>query len=173
VINTQDAGYLGKIARPKSIVGLTAAFTFRQFDLNILLQGAYGGTRWLEGTSAWAFSSNSSVLADYMDKRWTDANPNPNASYPKLSSSNNVNNNQRSTFWLRSSNYLRIKNAEIGYTLPKLLVKRIRLNNVRLFVNGLNLYTWDKLKIFDPETSDSFGDYPQQRVVNFGLNISM
>lgn len=173
VINTQDAGYLGKIARPKSIVGLTAAFTFRQFDLNVLLQGAYGGTRWLEGTSAWAFSSNSSVLADYMDKRWTDANPNPNASYPKLSSSNNVNNNQRSTFWLRSSNYLRIKNAEIGYTLPKLLVKRIRLNNVRLFVNGLNLYTWDKLKIFDPETSDSFGDYPQQRVVNFGLNISM
>lgn len=173
VINSQDEGYLGKIARPKSIVGLTAAFNFGQFDMSILLQGAYGGTRWLEGTSAWAFSSNSSVLADYMDKRWTDANPNPNASYPKLSSSNNVNNNKRSTFWLRSSNYLRIKNAEIGYTLPKQLVQKVRISNLRFFANGLNLYTWDKLKIFDPETSDSFGNYPQQTVVNFGFNISM
>lgn len=173
VINTQDEGYLGRIARPKSIVGLTAAFNFRQFDFNILFQGAYGGTRWLEGTSAWAFSSNSSILADYMDKRWTEANPDPNASYPKLSSSNNVNNNRRSTFWLRSSNYMRLKNIEFGYTLPKNWVQRIRLSNVRVFANGLNLYTWDKLKIFDPETSDSFGNYPQQRVMNFGINVSM
>lgn len=173
VINTQDAGYLGQIARPKSIVGLTAAFNYKNFDVNVLLQGAYGGTRWLEGTSAWAFSSNSSVLADYLDNRWTDANPNPNADYPRLSSSNNVNNNQRSTFWLRSSNYLRLKNAEVGFTLPKKWANSVRLSNVRVFANGLNIYTWDKLKIFDPETSDSFGNYPQQRVINFGLNVSM
>ncbi|TDQ09662.1 SusC/RagA family TonB-linked outer membrane protein [Pedobacter metabolipauper] len=173
VVNTQDEGYLGEIARPKSIVGLTAAFTFRQFDLNVLFQGAYGGTRWLEGTSAWAFASNSSILSDYLVNRYTDANPNPNASYPKLTSSNNVNNNRRSTYWLRSSNYLRLKNVEIGYTLPTQLIKRVRLSNVRAFANGLNLYTWDKLKIFDPETSDSFGNYPQQRVINFGLRVAM
>ncbi|WP_421943315.1 SusC/RagA family TonB-linked outer membrane protein [Pedobacter sp.] len=173
VINTQDEGYLGQIARPKSYVGLTASINIAQFDLNILLQGAYGGTRWLEGTSAWAFSSNSSVLADYKEKRWSLENQNPNASYPRLSSSNNVNNNRRSTFWLRSSDYLRLKNVEVGYSFSKNLLKKVRLTNVRVFANGLNLYTWDKLKIFDPETSDSFGNYPQQRVINFGLNVSM
>ena len=173
LINTQDEGYLGKPTAAKSIAGITASYTFRQFDLNVLFQGAFGGSKWLNGTSAWAFSTNSSVLADYMENRWSPENPDVNAAWPRLSSSNNVNNNRNSTFWLKSSDYLRLKNVEIGYTLPVSLTRKLRLTNVRIFANGANLYTWDKLKIFDPEMPDGFGDYPQQRVFNFGLNISM
>lgn len=173
VINSQDEGYLGKVTTPKSIMGLTVSYTYKSFDLNVLFQGATGGQLWLTGTSAWAFSSNSSVLANYLKGRWTIDNPDPNAAWPRLSSSNNVNNNQNSTFWLRSSNYVRLKNAEIGYTLPKRWVNKIGLSNIRTFVNGSNLYTWSRMKIFDPERTNGFGDYPQLRVINLGLNASM
>lgn len=173
VINSQDEGYLGKATAPKSIIGFTISYSFKQFDFNALLQGATGGFRWLNGTSAWAFSSNSSVLADYLDSRWTTENPDVNARWPRISSSNNVNNNQNSTFWLKSSDYLRLKNVELGYTLPKPLTRRWKLTNIRVFASGTNLYTLDKLKIFDPEMPDGFGSYPQQRVINFGLNVAM
>ncbi|RFZ92329.1 TonB-dependent receptor [Mucilaginibacter conchicola] len=172
VINSQDEGYLGQVTTPKSIMGFTLSYTYKNVDFNVLFQGATGGKLWLTGTSAWAFSSNSSVLADYLTGRWTTDNPDPNAQWPRLSSSNNVNNNQNSTFWLRSSNYLRLKNAEIGYTFPKIWVKRIGLSNIRIFANGSNIYTWSKMKIFDPERNN-FGDYPQMRVINLGLNASM
>lgn len=173
VINSQDEGYLGQVTTPKSIMGLTLSYTYKNFDINVLFQGATGGKLWLTGTSAWAFSSNSSVLADYLTGRWTTDNPNPNAKWPRLSSSNNVNNNQNSTFWLRSSNYLRLKNAELGYTFPKAWVKRIGLSNIRMFASGTNIYTWSKMNIFDPERTNGFGDYPQMRVINLGLNASM
>jgi TonB-linked SusC/RagA family outer membrane protein len=173
VINSQDEGYLGKVTTPKSIIGLTVSYTYKNFDLNVLFQGATGGKLWLTGTSAWAFSSNSSVLADYLEGRWTTENPDPNAVWPRVSSSNNVNNNQNSTFWLKSSNYLRLKNAEIGYTLPKTWIKKIGMTNIRTFVTASNIYTWSKMKIFDPERTNGFGDYPQMRVINFGLNASL
>jgi TonB-linked SusC/RagA family outer membrane protein len=172
-INSQDEGYLGKVTTPKSIMGLTISYTYKNFDLNMLFQGASGGKLWLTGTSAWAFSSNSSVLADYMEGRWTSQNPDPNSVWPRLSSSNNVNNNQNSTFWLRSSNYIRLKNVEVGYTLPKTWIKKVGMTNIRTFVTISNLYTWSKMKIFDPERTNGFGDYPQMRVINFGLNASM
>jgi len=173
VINSQDEGYLGKVTTPKSIIGLTVSYTYKNFDLNVLFQGATGGKLWLTGTSAWAFSSNSSVLADYKEGRWTTENPDPNAVWPRLSSSNNVNNNQNSTFWLKSSNYLRLKNAEIGYTFPKAWIKKMGMTNIRTFVTASNIYTWTKMKIFDPERTNGFGDYPQMRVINFGLNASL
>jgi hypothetical protein len=172
VINSQDEGYLGEVTTPKSIVGLTISYTYKNFDVNVLFQGSTGGKLWLTGTSAWAFSSNSTVLADYKENRWTTDNPDPNAEFPRLSSSNNVNNNQNSTFWLKSSNYLRLKNAEIGYTFPKSLIKKVGMTNIRTFVNASNIYTWSKMKIFDPERTNGFGDYPQMRVINLGLNAS-
>lgn len=173
VINSQDEGYLGKVTTPKSIIGLTVSYTYKNFDMNVLFQGATGGELWLTGTSAWAFSSNSSVLADYMDGRWTTDHPDPNSVWPRLSSSNNVNNNQNSTFWLKSSNYVRLKNVELGYTLPKSWIKKVGMTNIRTFVTASNLYTWSKMKIFDPERTNGFGDYPQMRVINFGLNASL
>jgi TonB-linked SusC/RagA family outer membrane protein len=173
VINSQDEGYLGKVTTPKSVMGLTVSYTYKNVDLNVLFQGATGGKLWLTGTSAWAFSSNSSVLADYLENRWTVENPDPNAQWPRLSSSNNVNNNQNSTFWLKSSDYLRLKNVEVGYTFPKRWVKKIGLSNIRTFATGSNLVTWTKMKIFDPERTNGFGDYPQVRVFNLGLNVSM
>jgi TonB-linked SusC/RagA family outer membrane protein len=171
IISSQDRGYIDRVLRPKSMMGFTLGYSFKAFDCNVLFQGALGGYNWLTGSSAWAFASNSSVLADYKDNHWTPDNL--DAKYPRISSSDNVNNNQTSTFWLRSSDYLRLKNVEIGYTLPEAFVKRIKLQRVRIFGTGTNLVTWDKFKIYDPEIPDGFGNYPQQKLVNFGLNVTL
>lgn len=171
IINSQDRGYLGEVLRPKSMLGFTMGYSFKAIDVNVLFQGALGGYNWLTGTSAWAFARNSAVLADYLNNHWTPENL--DAEYPRISSSDNLNNNQESTFWLRSSNYLRLKNVEIGYTLPKSFLAKLSLKNVRIFATGVNLYTWDKFKIYDPEIPDGFGNYPQQKIVNFGLNVTL
>ncbi len=73
-------------------------------------------------------------------------------------------------YWLRSSDYIRLKNLEIGYTLPSTLVSKIGMSQFRVYFNGLNLFTIDKLKVFDPEADNSTGYYyPQQKIINFGL----
>ena len=171
IINSQDRGYIGNVVRPKSMFGFTIGYVFRAIDCNILFQGARGGYNWLTGNSAWAFATNSSVLADYKNNHWTPDNL--DAKYPRISSADNVNNNQTSTFWLRSSDYLRLKNVEVGYTLPAALINRLHLKKLRIFATGTNLITWDKFKIFDPEIPDGFGDYPQQKLFNFGLNVTL
>lgn len=171
IINSQDRGYIGDVLRPKAMMGFTLGYSFRAFDCNVLFQGARGGYNWLTGSSAWAFASNSSVLADYKDNHWTPDNL--DAKYPRISSSDNVNNNQTSTFWLRSSNYVRLKNVEIGYTISEAILRRLNLKKLRIFATGTNLFTWDKFKIYDPEIPDGFGSYPQQKVINFGLNVTL
>ena len=95
--------------------------------------------------------------------------------FPRISSADNVNNQQSSTFWIYSSNYIRLKTVELGYTLPSTWMKRIGIENARVFVNGINLLTWSKLKDFniDPEIGNNgTGTYPQQKVVNAGLRFT-
>jgi TonB-linked SusC/RagA family outer membrane protein len=173
IINSQDIGYIGETVRPKAMFGFTLGYNYKQFDVNVLFQGALGGYNWLTGTSAWPFSGKGSgaVLEDWLHNHWTPDHT--DAKYPRISSADNPNNNQNSNFWLRSSDYLRLKNAEIGYTLPHRLINRWHLNGARIFITGSNLVTWDKFKIYDPEIPDGFGDYPQQKVYNFGLNITL
>ncbi len=171
IINSQDRGYIGDVLRPKSMLGFTLGYSFRSFDCNVLFQGALGGKNWLTGSSAWAFATRSSVLADYKDNYWTPDHL--DAKYPRISSSDNINNNQTSTFWLRSSDYLRLKNVEIGYSISEAVLKKLNITKLRIFATGTNLFTWDKFKIYDPEIPDGFGSYPQQKLINFGLNVTL
>jgi hypothetical protein len=72
-----------------------------------------------------------------------------------------------------STDYVRLKNVEIGYNLPEALMKKLGIGNFRVYVNGLNLVTWDKFDIFDPEsTSGNAQYYPQARVISFGANVT-
>jgi hypothetical protein len=79
-----------------------------------------------------------------------------------------------STFWLRDASFVRLKTLELGYTLPQSLLAKAKLSSMRIYVNGNNLFTIDKLKIYDPEGSDERGNfYPQSRIFNFGLNLTI
>ncbi|MDR1097725.1 MAG: hypothetical protein LBL57_06305 [Tannerella sp.] len=83
------------------------------------------------------------------------------------------NNYQASTFWQCDMSFMRLKNAEIGYIVPKKIVQRAGLSTVRLYIQGLNLLTFSKFKLWDPELDTSYGDrYPQMRTVNLGLNLN-
>ena len=83
------------------------------------------------------------------------------------------NNEQPSTFWQRDMSFLRLKNAEIGYTLPKKLTKKAGLETVRFYVAGVNLLTFSAFKLWDPELNVSYGNaYPQMKSFNFGLNLN-
>lgn len=105
--------------------------------------------------------------------RWTPETA-ATATYPRLHSNTNGNNHRGSSFWVKDASYLRLKNAEIGYQLPKTWVKQVGLSYVRLYANGMNLFTWDKLKDYqvDPEIGDGNGAmYPIQRIWNFGIDV--
>lgn len=169
VINELDRAYFGKESIPTKILGFAMGINYKNFDVSILLQGGFGGNVWLTGDVVWPFSGDVGVLADVKDNYWTTDNP--NAKYPRLSSSNNVNNNQISSFWVTSRDYLRLKNAEIGYSVPSSWLNKYSIRSLRLFATGINLFTWDKLKIFDPEIPNDSRNYPQQRVMNFGLSL--
>jgi hypothetical protein len=77
------------------------------------------------------------------------------------------------TYWLRNSDYLRLKNIEVAYNLPGQIGRKAGISNLRLYVNALNLITWDKMKIWDPESTSGNGQYyPQARIINTGVRVT-
>lgn len=173
VIDNKDRAYLGKVGIPPMTFGFSLGYSYKGFDVSVLFQGALGAYVMLQGNEVYPFSKNASVMADVRDSHYHYVNnPNPNARWPRMTSEDSGNNYIVSSFWLRSSDYLRLKNVELGYTLPKRWMSKIGIDKLRIYATGLNLVTWDQLKIFDPEIADGSGTYPQQKVFNFGVSIT-
>ena len=123
----------------------------------------------------WPFSleyPRYNVSREYYDHRWVAGADNSDAKYPAVINGNSPNNYVVSTLYMRDASYLKLKNAEIGYTIPEKVVKAVGLESVRVFVNGLNLLCFDKIKIVDPEVDSGTGNYPQQRAFNIGFQIN-
>lgn len=172
LIDSFDQIPVGYSRLPEMTFGFGSTVSFKNFDLSVYFTGAARTSVFLNGTSMWPFYDGlgvNNVMAEYYDNRWTPGNP--NALYPAIDVGNNPNNFINSTVWMRNGNYLRLRNAEIGYTLDKRFSNRMGIKNIRLFVNGMNLATWDHIKIMDPESNDGTGAYPLQRSVNAGLQI--
>lgn len=183
-------------ANPPIQYGLTLAASYKNFDINMLFQGASGYSIGYANDDVWGYGSrtNKSYLLEKFTDRWhtaaiTDDPYNPATQwipgyYPALrhNFSNTSDNGNRSNYgisiWNPQATYLRLKSLEIGYNLPKSFMKRIGLNSARLFVNGSNLLTFcnKALKDADPEREErDWGAnlaYPLMRTYNFGLNIN-
>ena len=175
VINDDDRGYLGKNSTPDKIVGLALSGNWKNFDFSVLFQAALGGNTWFTGSAIWPFESKASVSQDVLNNYWSTNNTaeqNANVFYPRLSSDHSDNNYIESTYWLKSSDYLRLKNVEIGYRLPKSVNKLLGVEELRFYANAVNLITWDHMKIFDPESPNGAVNYPQMKVFNFGVHVS-
>lgn len=169
VINQYDETLISS-DKPFIYYGVTAGFNFKGFDANVLLQGVQNRTYF---SSDYAFGSGTGQAFSNIIDRWTPETSTA-ATYPRLTPGINGNNDpfilsRQSTFWMHSGNYFRIKNVEIGYTLPYALAKRLKLSGVRFFANGLNLFTHAAYDRLDPEVNGQV--YPIQRVINFGINI--
>lgn len=105
------------------------------------------------------------------DSYWSEENRDLYAFWPRLSNTENKNNAQKSTWWMRDGSFIRLKSLEIGYSLPQSLVKKASLSNVRIYLSGTNLLCFSKFKLWDPEMGATGMGYPLQRVFNLGLNI--
>jgi len=191
-INADDETAIGYSTVPEWVGGFSAGVNYKGFDFSFLLQGAANVSVYKTHGAAWEFFNDGSAKEMHLG-RWTPANANT-ATYPRVTARVSVNNQtQASSFWYRDASYLRLKNLEIGYNLPKSLVSKIKIQGVRVYVNGLNLITWtDNFYDFDPEapsTGASIGggptegnpfntnggwgwNYPQQKIFNAGINVT-
>ena len=186
VINNNDRVAVGNTNRPSFVYGMGISANWKGLDASVhfkepvnllssstvywcILSAAELGEMYLRMLSIQAAGFQRDISGD-------PATENPNAVYPRLKfgGENNVNNNQYSTHWLRNGSYLRLKTVEIGYTLPKNIVSKIRFSKIRLFFTGTNLLTFSKFKLWDPEPRSNDGSfYPITKSVTFGLNISL
>lgn len=170
-IDANDQKVIGNPSTPQLIYGFSPTISYKGIDLNLLFQGAGAGSFLLNGQAAYPFFNSGSALATTLDY-WTPTNT--GALYPRVLPQPSQNSTQVSDWWMRKVNYLRMKSVELGYSLPKDLVAKARLQSVRAYVSGQNLITWAKdMKDFDPEASASNGNYyPQQKVITVGLNVN-
>lgn len=171
-IDAYDLVFVGFPRLPEMSFGFGGTVAYKWFDVSLYLTGAANSSLMMSGYGIWSFYDGdgvNNVLREYYDNRWTPENL--DAKYPAIDRGNNPNNFLNSTVWMKNGNYLRLRNAEIGFNMPDGVTQRLRLKNLRLFVNGMNLYTWDHIKIIDPESNDGTGGYPLQRSYNFGVQI--
>lgn len=184
VINNGDQVPIGSTRLPNLLYGVGISAQWKGLDVNLHFQGAGKSSYTLWGKTVYAFSENDwgNVLKGLVnEKRWISADiskdpstENPDAPYPRLSYGWNSNNFRSSTYWLRNGAYLRLKTVDIGYSLPKKIVNKIRFNKVRVFMLGTNLMTWSSFKLWDPEMANAHGeDYPIMKSVTLGLSVNL
>lgn len=149
--------------------GFSISATYDNFDLSILFQGAAGA---LQYVSAGESGNIGNYLLDIYENRWTVENP--SSVHPRIANRSDQYYSGNNTYWLRNSDYIRLKNFELGYNMPDNLINKVGIKKCRLYANGLNLLTFDKLKVYDPETVNSTGQYyPQSRIINIGLTATL
>ena len=128
---------------------------------------------YISGTGAWAFYSADFISTAFANQRdyWTPANP--GATYPRLTTDQGTANGRDSNYWVRNAAYLRLKNVQLGYTIPAGVTKKAKVNSVRVYVSRQNLLTYTKFANgFDPEKDDQNGEfYPIMRTLTTGLNL--
>jgi len=148
--------------------GFNFSLTYKDFDLSVLFQGATGGEIRV-GTDESGSIGN--FVQEFYDKRWSISNP--SSVYPRLTDRGNQYYSYNNTYWMRSTDYLRLKNVELGYNLASSICSKIGIGSLRLYANGMNLLTWSKIKMYDPEAVNALGQYyPQARLINVGALLS-
>jgi len=157
---------------PRWTYSLELYGAYKGLDLSLFFQGVAKRDGYVSGWLAYPFANASTVLSQHLD-RWSEANPNPDAAYPRLSINQHSNNTQPSTFWQVSAAYFRLKNVQLGYTLPEKLLKTKAISDIRLFASGTNIFTASKMPLgMDPESPESVQDsYPLISTYTFGVEV--
>ena len=195
VIDNNDCTFIGN-PEPKFTYGIGNTFSWKGFDLTIFLSGSYGNDvlnynrRYIENprvnSNLLKSAANYAVLErinpdgpdDFRNLRVA----NTSTTLPRISASTTNANNRVSDLYIEDGSYLRIQNISLGYTLPKKWVNKLNLQNVKVYANLQNVYTWTNYSGYDPEVGCMYGDalmngldygrYPSPRIYTFGLNVS-
>lgn len=179
VINSLDNVAIGYPTTPNIIYGFGASFGYKGLDFSFFFQGAAQSSFFIDtkATSPFIDSdgglvSNNAVLQSWADNYWSESNRNSYAIWPRLSDQIIENNTQQSTWFMRDGTYLRLKSAELGYTIPSKIMNKVGFESLRVYLSGLNLFTFSKFKMWDTEMGGNGLGYPIQRVFNVGLNVN-
>lgn len=163
IINTNDRVYMGYPEDPEIVYGFGPSMKYKNWDFSFFFQGAARTSILMSGFHPFGKNATRGVMKFIADDYWSESNPNPNAAYPRLTRDTNANNTVNSSYWLRNGAFLKLKNAEIGYTFKMF----------RAYLNGSNLLTFSPFEHWDPEMGDGSGmKYPTQRVFNIGIQFT-
>lgn len=173
-INTDDIVPIGFPTVPEIIYGTGFSMGYKGFDLSLFFQGSARSSFFIAPDAITPFINQGQrgLLKYISDDHWSENDRNIYAFWPRLSDRAISNNNQASTHWLRNGSFVRLKTAEIGYTLPEKLTKKAYIRMLRFYMSGNNLFLWSKFKMWDPEMAGNGLGYPVQRVINFGINLN-
>ncbi|MRJ10809.1 TonB-dependent receptor [Ornithobacterium rhinotracheale] len=161
-ITNNDRMRVGHPSVPEISYGFGVNVKYKKFDFGVLFHGIARTTILLSGFGTFGTNSRNNVAEWIAADHWSPSNQNINAGYPRLTQLDHANNTIASTFWLRDGSFLKLKNLELGYTYK----------NMRIYGQGVNLATFSKFKLWDPEQGGGNGlKYPLQRVFNIGLQI--
>ena len=178
-IDAYDQTYISRGDVPTTVYGFGFTVGWKDLSVGMMFQGVAGAERVLNGSSVNPFNGGggSGNLYSNIGDRWTEENPDQNAFYPRLSygseTTSNINNFQKSTWWVRNMNFLRLKTLQISYNLPKPGVNKGHLKNAAVYVMGTNLFTLSRFKLWDPElNTDNGASYPNTTSYSVGINFT-
>jgi len=163
IINTNDRVYMGYPDTPEIIYGFGPSMKWKNWDFSFFFQGVAHTSILMNDFHPFGKNATRGVMKFIANDYWSESNPNPNAAYPRLTRDSNANNTAKSSFWLRNGAFLKLKNAEIGYTHKMF----------RAYLSGSNLLTFSPFDHWDPEMGGGSGmKYPTQRVFNLGIQFT-
>lgn len=176
IINENDKTRIGYNPVPEVMYGFGVTAAWKGFNFGAFFQGAANVEFLINGTDFIPFeqgSARGNVYANILE-RWNEANPNPNAIWPRLSYGTGINQNYAaSTYWLRDGSYIRLKTLDFGYNIPNNIVKKLGINNARIYMLGYNLLTFSKFDMWDVELGQGNGSqYPNISTYSLGFNFS-
>ena len=178
-IDAYDQTYISRGDVPTTVYGFGFTVGWKDLSVGMMFQGVAGAERVLNGSSINPFNGGggSGNLYSNIGDRWTEENPDQNAFYPRLSygseTTSNINNFQKSTWWVRNMNFLSLKTLQISYNLPKPWVNNVDLKNAAVYVMGTNLFTLSRFKLWDPElNTDNGASYPNTTSYSVGINFT-
>ena len=186
-ITNLDKAPLGYPTTPEINYGFGISAGYKGLDFSIFFEGLGRESFWIDPAATAPFRNyaytgetfpagtilENQVLKAYANSYWSENHRDVYALWPRLSSANgNANNEQISTWFMRDGTFLRLKELEIGYTLQGRLLEKAHVAKLRVYLNGLNLFTWSKFKLWDIEMASNGLDYPIQKVYNVGVQLS-
>ena len=172
---------IGYPTTPEITYGFGLSMGFKNWDISCFFQGSARSSFFIDSEQIAPFNNPPSTTGSYTrktalfqaiaDSYWSEEHRDIYAFWPRLSTESIKNNTQVSTWWMRDGSFMRLKSLELGYSFPQQMIKKIHLTKLRLYANGTNLLTFSKFKLWDPEMGGLGVGYPNQRVINLGIQV--
>lgn len=180
-ITELDMAPIGYPKEPEIVYGFGASYGYKNWDVSVFFQGLARESFWIDYNQMSPFFNtmknnepvgHNALAKIIADNHWSEDNRDAYALWPRLSPTSIENNKQTSTWFMRDGSFLRLKQLEIGYTIPERITRKAGIKNLRLYLTGNNLLCFSKFDLWDPEMAESGLGYPIQRVYNIGLNLT-